>query len=522
MSVSQKTFLRGYQGFAVGEILKVFAELDPKRLKRGEEIPSDKRITILKSPTASGKTIIMGGVSAELLEQGGFPTIVLTHLSTVANQNKDAGLNSTSIQNLFHAFKAASEQKLRAKNARVFVAERLGFPAQMFEKELCCLIDESHWGAETISKIYNEVLSLLPNIRLIVGFTATPRFKGVFNTIDLTDKVQKYVAPPMGSLIYTHSLLTLPNQLRAFPSPGLVFTQSVASAAIITMVMNILSQKNDCILLAGNGKMSLTGYVERALSSIKSERKKDEIDFDGDNEPETTDDYVQITYSKKLDDLLPKPIIVDSGEKRIGLIALLLTLDTINRLPQDSKYGQFSSLMDKLYGVPNFADSLRLIKTYKPNLYEDFKTALFHKKKSSIEKVMDAVGNVSVHQSNNPSAFIKGPEIFAASVYKIGTGFDYPALRTICMAEGVSDSEVLYRQRSGRGARKIEGKNFYDLIDVIYLDPMSSGGGKGQYINWVNTFIKDPAQRRDIEKQDLVFREPCRPDDIEILDNVPL
>lgn len=521
MSSNQKTFLRGYQGFAVTEILKVFQELDPKREKKGEEIPSDKRITILKSPTASGKTLIMTGVSAELLEQGGYPTIVLTHLSTVAKQNKDAGLNSTSIQNLFHAFKGASENKLRAKKARMFVAEKLGFPPLMFEKELCCLIDESHWGAETISKIYNEVLSLLPNIRLIVGFTATPRFKGVFNTIDLTDKVQKYVAPPMGSVVYTHSLLTLANQLKAFPAPGLVFTQSVASAAIITMVMNILAKKKECILLAGNGKMSLSGYAERALTSIKSEKKKDgKENFEEDIEGDTAEDYVQITYSKKLGDSFPKPVVIDGGEKRIGLIALLLALDSINRMEPKLRYNRFMSLMDKLYGVPNFADSLRLIQAYKPELYSDFRNALFTKNKSSIEKVMDAVGSVSVNQSNNPTDFIKGQESFAASVYKIGTGFDYPSLRTVCMAEGVSDSEVLYRQRSGRGARKIEGKNFYDLIDVVYLDPMSSGGGKGEYINWMNSFIKDPSQRRQIETQDLVFREPCKPDDIEIFEEV--
>ena len=567
-----QTFLRDYQEYAVSEVLDVFGQLDERRLARGEEIAIEKRITIIVSPTASGKTMIMKHIADRLSEQG-YSTLVLTHLVTVANQCREAGLVTTTVQNLFSAFKAAAEAKQRGRKARLFAAKSIGVPESFFDNEIMILVDESHWAAENLAKIYLETISMT-RARMVVGFTATPRWVGVFNTIDLSDQVKAHVAPPRKSIVYTHSLLTLPNQLSLYPVPGLIFTQGVAAAALITSAANILSRDGrEAVLIVGNAKTSLELWVRNMFprreagapqpaaskregrsvtrfteaqhqhqgngrngtehhglgaglaggpgsflrpkksdfSAFNSQATFTAVDYphmDSDEAGESQDAVV-LSFRSELSSA-PTLVTVDRSERRLAIVTLLLVLDFLKKQGSTTARRELESIVMTFSGLPKAAESLRLIETYRPQLLAHYKSAMFGrgaKAEAALVALCQAVREMSLESASSPAPLAAGKYRWGVSVHKIATGLNLPELRTVCMGESITDSAVLYKQRAGRGARKMDGKPFYDLIDVVYFDPLSDSGAGEHRISWMNTLVDDPTIRMQLECQDLVFRE---------------
>ena len=552
-------FLRDYQLYAVDTVLHTFDELDPRRTARGEDVPIRKRVSIVVAQTASGKTLIIKTIADRLAQQG-YQSLVLAPLSPVVAQNKAAGLNSATIHSLFGAFKDAEEQKLRGTAAQRYVSSRLGLPPDFLSGEMCVMIDESHWAAENFSEIY-MILNLLPRIRMIVGFTATPRnLKGVFEIIDLREMARSSVAAPRGSVVVTQSLLSLPNQLLWWPSPGLIFTRSVAAGAVIQMAMNII-RPGTATLMVGDPRSSLEGFARRAMNR-QAAKAEDDLDLDtagvapaGDagtpatpnpgaisgGAPGATHGTQQgfgavgwehmnlpgrlsteessvfsVSFRPGVQDENPQSITIDRRERGLGVCALILCLDALSALGKREAEAGLARLSLAHGGVPRFPDSLMAVEEFAPAAWSDFRAAVVDEDKRAIEAVVTRIRGARIHSTQLDANFRLRPRAgvpwFGISVAKASTGLNLPELRTVVIAEGIVESVPLFIQRCGRGARRMINKTFFDICEVSYMDPLSDGGTGLGGVSWLTTYIREPARRTAVARQLSIFREVCDPE----------
>lgn len=543
-------FLRSYQQDAISEIVDSFEALGVFSSKRRDAMLTEiddhgesagrfsgpnwadvkRRVTVVCAPTASGKTLIMKGVSDQLAERG-YWAITLTYVSTVATQNREEGLNSATVQKFFSAFEAAKLARLRGKPAREFVAIYLSLPKTFFEGEGIVEVDESHLGLENMTNIYDKVLRFLSNARMVVGFTATPRWRKYFHVIDLTSQVASHVAPPLGSIVFSQWIGSLPMQAALFPDPMLVFTRSVITAGIVSMAFQLTAGGRASGMIVARGRIAIEEYVRRFfLPEDRPKRRGPGIivgNYDDEDELEraigerhpSMESSTSMTAFRRADSTyaaMTSGVKLDSSERRLGLITLFLVLDHWTRLPLDVGRREF-----KNYGlvhgeVPRFANSIRLLRKNLPDLAKAVESALSSRNPVAAATVAEAASAASVLRGVTPSEFAAGEVGVATSVYKVAAGFNLPGLRTVLFAESVVGSRVLYEQRAGRGSRKIPGKTFYDLVEARYLDPYSDLLLSGSRISWPSVFVSDPAERRAILDDDLVFRRRCvRPSNLE-------
>lgn len=569
----ERVFLRSYQIDAIMELVSIFESLGKIPRGKKEETPRGvppwgeggptaatgatgdgdggaggddgvlsealrRRVTIVSSPTASGKTLIMKGFSDQLAERG-FQTIVLTYSHPVAEQNRRAGLNSATVQKFFHAFETARERNLRGEAARAHVAVSLGLPQGFFEGECAVVADESHLGLENMSKIYDKTITFLRKARMIVGFTATPRWREYFHTIDLTPHVVEHVAPPRGSILFSQSILSLPMQATILPGPRLVFTRSVASAALITLSFNALLGRQEAALIVSNGRKAIEDFFVRYFLGTPGigagGRSQGGDDGGGDlgedqDEVEMSQGAAQGGADGAAQDVsgiaawdprwvglrgsfageAETAVKVDLRERRLGVIVLYLLLSRwAEEKGADDLRDSYLRLNLSLGGVPRFAEAVRLVRRYMPDLVAAFMAALTRGDRGAVGELVGAAVRSPVLPGATPAQFAAGKVGTGVSVYKIAAGFNLPALRTVIFAEQVVGSRVLYQQRAGRGARKIPGKGFYDLVEFRYADPFSDGVPPGRGVHWTSIFVSDPARRREIVGKTLIFREEC-------------
>ena len=551
-------FYRDYQTHAIDEIVHAFNSLEraPRRrsvnIKQNEVEKSDaapghdrgdpesdqsalsSRIIIVVAPTAAGKSLTMAGVAAKLSELG-FATLALSYSDTVAKQNRRNGLLSSTIQGLFAAIEMAREHKLRGRKILSFAAERLSLPSSFFEKEIAILVDEAHLGLENCAALYSKTLSSISNARIVVGFTATPRWTGWYRQIDLTPFTEAHVAKPMGSIIHTQSLLTLHNQISLFPAPSLVFCRSVMSASLLNLVFRInFGPDSSALIVGGDGRGAVASFLERffrhmrdsALSSKES--AKPEAAEAGDEEDqekrEGVGDVVEgvaarffrhLDFSDEFSHASANFGVssVDPMERRLGLIALFWTLS--QAVKRGDAYARCALALHGA-GVPRFPEAFKMVReAVSPKLYRDFRELVLGRIagekafETTVRRVCDDVISSPALPGISPERYVAGGYAYGFSVLKISAGFDLPRLRTIISAESVVSSRVLYKQRAGRGSRRINGKDFYDIVDVVYGDPMSDGTPPNKRVTWVNTFVKDLKSVQSINQSDLVVRVPC-------------
>lgn len=543
-----RIFLRSYQQNAIEQIVGIFttlgsagqqsnrrrqqsvAKFDAKNrigTKKPEEIsPGDllehlkQRVTIVCAPTASGKTLVMKGISDRLAELG-FVTLVLTYASPVAAQNRAAGLAASTIQKFFRAFEAAEAKELELREARRFVAKHIDLPEEFLDEDLAVLVDESHLGLENMAQIYDKVLRFLINARMIVGFTATPRWREYFNLIDLSKEVAKHVAAPRGSIIHTEWLGSLPQQALIFPKPMLIFSRSVLSAAILTMAFRLSGNGFRSGLVVANGKKAVEELVLRFLLRESGRRGSDD-DQDDDElglvlrpnpslKPLGRNSVSMAGYQRAeaFHVINHSNIKVDLMERRFGMIVMLLLLDVWSQMPSAVGAAALQRFGIVHGQIPRFALAMRLLRQHLPATANDVLLAIDSADYAAAMRVARRAAAVHVLQGVSPSEFVRREIDIGISVYKIATGFNLPELRTILFAETVVGSLVLYEQRAGRGARKIAGKDFYDLVEAHYLDPYSDAAINSRGISWRTLFLRDPSVRRILAHSDLIFRYPC-------------
>ena len=543
-----RIFLRSYQQDAIDQIVTIFAALDalensPTRPRRGsstkyaEDLAGNsdsstldatdalnkrlkQRVTIVCAPTGSGKTLIMKGIADKLAELGVF-ALVLTYASPVAAQNRTAGLAASTIQKFFWAFETAAERSLNASATRRFVAQHIELPEVSLDDKVVVLVDESHLGLENMAQIYDKVLSFLSNARMIVGFTATPRWREYFNLIDLSPQVAKHVAAPRGSLIQTQWLGSLPQQALLFPLPMIVFARSVLAAAILTMTFRLSSKGSRSALIVANGRKAMEELVVRFLMQQSGHRSIGEpLDDDDEamvsNRPAEaqalTSSSVSIVGYRRAELLHtsdPLSLKIDLNERRFGLIVMLLLLDVWSQLPFPQGAASLQQFGLVHGQIPRFALGMRLLKQHLPETARDVTRAITSGDLAAAARVARRAAAINVLQGVNPDDFSRGKIDIAVSVYKIATGFNLPGLRTVLFSERVMGSRVLYEQRAGRGARKFAGKKFYDLVEAQYLDPYSDAAFGTSGVSWRTIFLRDHSVRRMLAQWDLVFRFPC-------------
>lgn len=541
-----RIFLRGYQQDAIEQIFNIFVSLGslekisdrPPRASTAKSAAQSEthsrepdttgelldrlkqRVTIVCAPTASGKTLMMKGISDKLAELGVF-TLVLTYASPVATQNRAAGLASATVQKFFWAFETALSNGLDAGEARRFVAQHIDLPAAFLDDQVAVLVDESHLGLENMAQIYDKVLRFLINARMIVGFTATPRWREYFNLIDLSQQVTEHVAPPRGSIIHTQWLGSLPQQALLFPMPMLVFVRSVLSAAILAMAFRLTARGGRSGLVVANGKKAVEELVLRFFLRHSERRKFGEnledddggiITGDSDDQYAASGSSVSLVGYQRAELLhatSQSTAKVDLMERRFGLIVMLLLFDVWSQ--KQSPMGSLSlQEFGLVYGqIPRFALGMRLLRKYLPETANDIVLAMTSGDLAAAARVARRASAADVLQGVNPIDFAQGKIEIGVSVYKIATGFNLPGLRTVLFAETVVGSRVLYEQRAGRGARKIAGKSFYDLVEAHYLDPSSDAVLGVGGTSWRTIFLRDPSVRRELALADLVFRYPC-------------
>gem|GEM_PF-4196546 len=337
---------------------------------------------------------------------------------------------------------------------------------------------------------------------LVVGFTATPRWEGLFKTINLTENASKHVSDPLGSFLWTKSILTLPQVLSFLEKPGLIFVRSVMSASVIADIFTLYyGDRNSRVnLIVSNEKASMEFFITRLQNALIN---KDVRDFESDDDGEVNDnDEYSSMFS--IGEHIFEWLKVDKEEKKIniierklGLLALKLVLTAIltddNEDEQSYKF-HYKEIMEKIDGIPRLFEGMRLVKDYCPkNIFNAYKNFIFCYKLN--DKFLNMYKDVIIEFISQrkigikPGEFIaSGKNSFGVSVYKVSTGFDFPSIRSVIMAESVVGSRVLYKQRAGRGARRFMGKKFFDLIDVFYEDKYSDPVNFNKRVTWIDAY----------------------------------
>ena len=551
---NKEFFVRPYQKQAVEEVVKFFFNQKNKKLgslteedflevrlsdgkvvndkedveeekKKGRGRPRKDKIfkfkksfidkmALIVSPTASGKSVIMYEIRRRLAEIG-CPTLALSYVATVAKQNADLGIVSTTVQALSSAIETALDLGLSKSDSIKFIAESLDIPEAFLNDNPCILVDESHLGLENITKLYRKVIDLIDPI-IVVGFTATPRWAGLFKTIDLTDNAKKHVADPLASLLWTNSFLTLPPLLSFIKRPGLIFTRSVMSASVITDIFNFYyNDTNAAKLIVSNESMSVGFFINKLQESII--KGKDFDEEDDEEEPmknEETFTSIFTSESRIYDEINNKSENdkINVVERKIGLFALKLVFTaTILKAKKENLRSFYDEIANRLDGIPRLFESLRLVKDYCPNyIYEAFNKFIFGLDVSAEDSELSKELLIEYILKNRigvkPKDFIfDGEKSIGISVYKVSTGFDFPKITSVIMAESVIGSSVLYRQRAGRGARKFMGKKYFDLIDVIYEDRYSDPS-VNKKVTWLDAYKIDEENLKFIVNSSVPFR----------------
>jgi hypothetical protein len=579
--VSERIYLRNYQFEAVEQIVKIFSELaasDSSKVKKRATSSADElggsapasgdvvaeevkqRVTIVCSPTGSGKTLVIKGV-ADRLASMGVNHLVLTYASPVAIQNQRAGLRSLTIQKFFRAcdmvraFPGVNESKPFSREDELeIIASHLSLPQGFFLKKCIVMVDESHLGLENMASMYDRVLSLIGAV-MCVGFTATTRWKKYFKVIDLSPHVEAFVAPPRGSIIHTQWLGSLPNQAMLFPLPMLVFCRSVLTAGILSMAFELSSNgRHRSGMIVANGRKAIEDVILRFFlpdhrrktsANFNIENDEDSGEFSGENFSDDDSDLrieggvtdganlesVATTIRGKpgqsFDQISPVSMssfrradaffsaletgeMMDPRERRLGMIVLFLVM---SRWVREGTAGvrKFSSFGLSHGEVPRLPLAMQLVKMFLPEFRDDFHKVLSTRDREAATRISKFAGTSPCLRGYTPVDFVRGKIEVATSVIKISAGFNFPPLRTIVFAESVIGSRVLYEQRAGRGARKLRDKSFYDLVEFKYNDLYSDLIMGHSKVSWSNVFLKDFEERRFIMGQDLVFRHKLSP-----------
>lgn len=585
--MSERIYLRNYQFEAVEQIVKIFSELaasDSSKIKirrrvpsaeestssptlSADQVPEDvkQRVTIVCSPTGSGKTLVIKGV-ADRLASMGVNHLVLTYASPVAAQNQRAGLRSLTIQKFFRAcdmvraFPGVNESKPFSREDELeIITSHLGLPQGFFIKKCIVMVDESHLGLENMASMYDRVLSLI-GATMCVGFTATTRWKKYFKVIDLSPHVESFVAPPRGSIIHTQWLGSLPNQALLFPLPMLVFCRSVMTAGVVSMAFGLSSRAGlRSGMIVANGRKAIEDYVLRFFLpdhrksmgdafNLKEDGEGGEGDFDeseddgfgGDDGDFRIDgkksdgggfnqggsairgkagqsfdqiSSVSMSSFRRADaffSALTAGEVIDPRERRFGMIVLFLVMSSWVRegLSGARKFASYGLAHGE---VPRLPLAMQLVKTHLPDFLGDFHKVLSSRDKEAASRISKLAGASPCLRGYSPVDFVRGKIDVASSVVKIADGFNFPPLRTIVFAESVIGSRVLYEQRAGRGARKLRDKSFYDLVEFKYQDLYSDLVMGHSKVSWASVFLRDFEERRFIMGEDLVFRHKLSP-----------
>jgi hypothetical protein len=110
-------------------------------------------------------------------------------------------------------------------------------------------------------------------------------------------------------------------------------------------------------------------------------------------------------------------------------------------------------------------DSCLLISNLADNRFVNFDSFDLAQRTRQLEMFFEYFSEISILNSTS-GEFIGGKVPYGCSAIKLSMGFDYPALRSVIMADKVVGSSILYEQRAGRGARRLKNKTFYNLIEV--------------------------------------------------------
>ncbi len=431
------------------------------------------------APTGSGKSEIIARfvrMMNNVYGKDDVSSIVVCPFATVVEQLKSRGVaNATTTQSIFRSFKKYSEKRggdIKANTLTKIANKCFGDGSgYLFKsKVLVLVVDESHFGFESESEIYSGFLRFLDQRTIIIGFTATPTGLADWPIIDLSKDANKFTAKPLGSFLPVTSFLSVAFSIGAFgDAPKLVFCRRVINAAALSLALDIVKHKELNVVAAANCRASIKGYIEKTLTSLNKKSEFNDRRLFSILRLIVIGEIYSTKISKtKKKSLLRQLIVEDSGSwlKLVRMISVLnanLSKDIISVITSTTPKNKAAELVGK---ISNRASNYK------------FKTA------------EEAGGLDAVKVSK------KSPKII--SVYSVGTGFDWPEASVIINAEPVAQSEVLLRQRAGRGARLVGDGRFYDMVDVDIL----SDADVKLNISWLS-MIKNPGLKLKILNEKL-------------------
>lgn len=512
--------VRHYQSEAANWVLNLLKGSlgDERRLLRLQVV----------APTGSGKTLIIKLISDALNDKSGRGyserwgsaspfCLTLSPRVQITHQHREYGIQAATIQQFFNAIKSKKFRQNRRESQVKMTSYlerqlRLGnaFDGRILEAKdnLVIIVDESHYSLDRLTELYKETFGALQGrVKCIVGFSATPRDAKVASSetgtagpgalawreareselrLDLTPKVKDFVARPRGSLIHTHSILTLPYQLPMFDPPMIIFTRSVAVSALLALATNLVHGEGHAAVIVANYESSLRLYVlgafvkktEKSPQSSSQQAKTINHSYLGPDRRRGGSRLEGLNHSL---DFINSKLFSDNGEppegdlagRRIGVIALLLALGSIT-----SRAGGREALTKLLAstggGIPDLEGSLIMLSKLYPELEGVFRGGVGGDDEA-IREIESIIRKLPVPRLS-ARRFVAGDAKVAISVSLLEAGLDYPELRTVIHADGGPvESWSKYIQRNGRAARLIRGRKvFYDIVDVNFIDKASS------------------------------------------------
>ena len=453
-------FLRPYQREAVSFFSSFYND------------PSNTHpLIVIKGRTGTGKSIVMSAISKEKNVDG--RVLVLVHRTDIITQLRALGLEAHTIQSVFRAFREAREARLYRSDAREYVSKKIGISPDILNcRNLVICIDEFHYAAERGRALYEQVLKHI-KCRLFVGFSATPRYDAAFPTHIM--QTHGHSIDGRGSIVRSNSMLSVYNQTAAWPTPSILFFKSVPSAALQVMILNLVYPDRRALLLVGSPpRGSLYTYASRT--------------FTNDNALDSS----------------------EMRERKIGIITALLCIDTMYGYDRQVAVEEIRDLENLSGGMPSGEAIDIAIARWRPDLSQYMKDAVGGHTESGM-RIAVALSKIRTdYKKKGVESFRRGEVEWGATILKLREGFDLPELRAVHQMEPPVASKISFLQQIGRASRRTPHKEFYDVIDYEFLDPLSSSPNDS--ITWKNMLVQKgevgAGTRKRLEESNLVFREP--------------